>query len=181
MSSEKKIVIIQGDITQLSVDVIVNAANRRLLGGGGVDGAIHRAAGPLLRQACAWLPELEPGIRCHAGDAKLTAGFSLPATYVVHTVGPIWQGGYFEEEEILESCYRQSIKLADALKASSIAFPIISGGAYGYPIKDALKVALRTMSEGLEASTSLQQVILVCFLQSDFDLAHELHQRLAMD
>ena len=177
MFSENKIEIIQGDITHVSVDVIVNAANRRLLGGGGVDGAIHRAAGPELRKACAWLPEIKPGIRCEVGDVRLTAGFALPAHYVIHAVGPVWKGGYYDEDEQLKECYQRSFVLAEKLRARSIAFPIISGGAYGYPIKEALNVAITTMVECASSYSNLERIVLVCFLERDFELAKQTFRR----
>ncbi len=135
--------IIQGDITKLAVDAIVNAANERMLGGGGVDGAIHRAAGRELFEACLKVPEVRPGVRCPTGEARITPGFGLPARFVIHTVGPVWCGGRRGEEEKLASCYRNSLELAKGNGCRSVAFPCISTGAYGYPVEAAAEVAVR--------------------------------------
>lgn len=140
--------IIAGDITRLAVDAIVNAANPGLLGGGGVDGAIHRAAGPGLLQACRAIAELAPGVRCPTGEARITAGFALPARYVIHTVGPVWHGGDQGEPALLASAYRQSLRLAQEYGLASIAFPAISCGVYGYPPPLAARVALRSLRDG---------------------------------
>ena len=123
--------VIQADITTLKVDAIVNAANRTLLGGGGVDGAIHRASGPQLLKACKGIPEMESGVRCRTGEARITDGYQLPARYVIHTVGPVWHGGDSGEPEALAGCYRHSLALARAHDVHSIAFPAISCGVYG--------------------------------------------------
>jgi O-acetyl-ADP-ribose deacetylase (regulator of RNase III) len=135
----------QVDITTLAVDAIVNAANATLLGGGGVDGAIHHEAGPRLLEACRALPEIRPGVRCPTGEARITPGFDLPARYVIHTVGPVWRGGGNDEAGLLASCYRNSLQLALDRDLDSIAFPAISCGAYGYPIPDATRVAVDSL------------------------------------
>lgn len=153
--------IFTGDITRLGVDAIVNAANTSLLGGGGVDGAIHRAAGPELLQACRAIPEVSPGVRCPTGDARITPGFDLPARYVIHTVGPVWHGGRHGEAERLASCYRQSMLLATEYDVSSIAFPAISCGVFGYPPEQASRVALRALLDGPAAGP--EQVLICCF------------------
>src|SRR6187551_308388 len=131
-----------GDITRVTADVIVNAANERMLGGGGVDGAIHRAAGPELLAACRQVAELSPGVRCPTGEARSTPAFGLPARFVVHTVGPVWRGGHASEPELLASCYRNSLILAASLGAVSVAFPAISCGVYGYPPMLAAEIAV---------------------------------------
>lgn len=159
--------VVRGDITREQVDVIVNAANSSLLGGGGVDGAIHRAAGPALVDACRLLH------RCRTGQAKTTPGFDLPATWVVHTVGPVWRGGDEGEPEALASCYRESLREADAKGARSVAFPAISTGIYGYPGDLAARVAVRTVRG---TPTSVEVVRFVCF-----DGESERHLRAAVD
>lgn len=136
--------MVVADITTLAVDVIVNAANETLLGGGGVDGAIHRAAGPELLAECKALPEQPAGERCPTGQARLTPGFDLPAQWVAHTVGPVWQGGDQGEADLLASCYRQCLALATSVEARSIAFPAISTGVFGYPSEQAARVAVET-------------------------------------
>lgn len=153
--------IIVGDITALDVDAIVNAANGTLLGGGGVDGAIHRAAGPRLLRACQAIPELSPGLRCPTGEARITAGFDLQARYIIHTVGPVWLGGDSGEPDQLASCYRKSMALATEYRLTSIAFPAISCGVYGYPPKRAARVALRSLLDGPQGGPT--QVRVCCF------------------
>jgi O-acetyl-ADP-ribose deacetylase (regulator of RNase III) len=155
--------IIVSDITALDVDAIVNAANSTLMGGGGVDGAIHRAAGPGLMEACQALPQLSPGVRCPTGEARITAGFELTARYIIHTVGPVWLGGGSGEPEQLANCYRNSLALATEYDLASIAFPAISCGVYGYPPKRAARVALRSLLDAPEGGPS--RVLVCCFGQ----------------
>ena len=154
--------IIEGDITTLAVDAIVNAANASLLGGGGVDGAIHRAAGPDLLEECRGIGGCKPG------EAVLTGGYNLPAKHVIHTVGPVWRGGAHGEVETLAHCYRNSLTLAAAHKLRSVAFPSISTGAYGFPIRRAARIALRTILAFLENDPSLEQVLCVCYSRPDY-------------
>lgn len=136
---------LQADITRCAVGAIVNAANSSLLGGGGVDGAIHRAAGPELLAACRRVPEVAPGVRCPTGEARLTPGFALPVRHVIHTVGPVWRGGRAGESAHLAACYAASLRLATAAGARSIAFPAISCGVYGYPHEAAVEIAVATV------------------------------------
>ena len=149
METLTMIKMIQGDITTLAVDAIVNAANQMMLGGGGVDGAIHRAAGPELYEACLKVPEVRPGVRCPTGEARITPGFRLPAKHVIHTVGPVYRDGQHGEPDKLAACYRNSLALAAENGCKSIAFPCISTGIYGYPIEDAAKIAVREVKEFL--------------------------------
>ena len=160
-----RIEAVRGDITRETVDAIVNAANRSLLGGGGVDGAIHRAAGPELLEACRRLGG------CETGDAKATPGFRLPARWVIHAVGPVWHGGHRGEPDLLASCYRRSLQVADELGARSVAFPAISTGAYGFPRELAARIAVEAIRS---ATTSVELVRLVAFDQETYDLYRRL-------
>jgi O-acetyl-ADP-ribose deacetylase len=152
-----RIEVARTDITTLAVDAIVNAANTSLLGGGGVDGAIHRAAGPELVAECRLLGG------CRTGQAKITPGFRLPARYVIHTVGPVWNGGAHGEGELLASCYRECFVLAREYALRTLAFPAISCGVYGYPIGQAVEIALREVRAGLSENESIEKVIFACF------------------
>lgn len=155
--------VIEADITGLRVDAIVNAANETLLGGGGVDGAIHRAAGPRLLAACRTLPELRPGVRCPTGEARLTPGFDLPAQHVIHTVGPVWHGGQDGEPALLAACYRACMRLAAAHGVRSIAFPAISCGVYRFPPGPAADIAVRSLREAMRAAALPERVDLCAF------------------
>lgn len=152
-----KIEILKGDITKLKVDAIVNAANNSLLGGGGVDGAIHRAAGPELLEYNRKLGG------CETGKAKITPGFNLPAKFIIHTVGPVWNGGNNNEEKLLSNCYYNSLKLAVTNKIKTIGFPAISTGIYGFPLEKATEIAINTVKSFLEIDDTIEQLIFVCF------------------
>ena len=159
-----------GDITRCYVDAIVNAANESLLGGGGVDGAIHQAAGPGLLEACRALPEVAPGVRCPPGAARITSGFELPARFVIHTVGPVWRGGSQGERETLARCYRRVLDLVARHGLRSVAFPSISTGAYGFPIDEAAPIALREIRAALARQPQLERVTVVLFSASDLEV-----------
>jgi O-acetyl-ADP-ribose deacetylase (regulator of RNase III) len=153
----KRINVVQADITTLAVDAVVNAANSSLLGGGGVDGAIHRAAGPELLEECRKLNG------CRTGEAKITEGYRLPARWVIHTVGPVWRGGGGGEDDLLASCYRNSLVLAEQHGARTVAFPAISTGVYGFPVERASRIAVAEVSRFLQAHDAPEHVTLACF------------------
>jgi len=158
-----KIEIIQGDITKLKVDAIVNAANECLLGGGGVDGAIHRESGPQLYEECKKLNG------CKTGAAKITKGYNLKAGFVIHTVGPVWRGGNNNEDDLLQRCYQNSLELAEGNKCKSIAFPAISTGVYGFPFDRASKIAYETVKHYLTKTNNFEKVIFVLFSETDYN------------
>ena len=160
---DERIVIRMGDITEMDVDAIVNAANERLAGGGGVDGAIHRVAGPELARECR-----EIG-RCATGSAVITLGYDLPCDYVIHTVGPIWMGGGEGEAELLASCYESSLRVAGAQQLKTIAFSAISTGVYGFPLDKACAIALKSVDEHLKENRQLTEVVMVCFGRGVFE------------
>jgi O-acetyl-ADP-ribose deacetylase (regulator of RNase III) len=166
--AEARLALVRGDITKLAVDAIVNAANTTLLGGGGVDGAIHRAAGPELLAECKTLGG------CRPGEAKITRGYSLPARFVIHTVGPVWSGGHRGEPETLSNCYRNSLDVAVEHGLRAIAFPAISCGAYRYPISDAARIAVETTTEFLHGNDSIAEVTFVV----SSDEIHAAYQRI---
>ena len=166
-----RIQIVRGDIAKLDVDAIVNAANTTLLGGGGVDGAIHRAAGPELLAECRKLGG------CRPGQAKITRGYRLPARFAIHTVGPVWRGGKHGEPETLADCYRNSLQLAVENEIETLAFPAISCGAYGYPIKEAAQIAFKATREFLAVSDELQRVIFVLWGEDVYDAYREALQK----
>jgi O-acetyl-ADP-ribose deacetylase (regulator of RNase III) len=171
---QEKIEIIRGDITQLEVEAIVNAANQSLLGGGGVDGAIHRVAGPRLLEACRALGG------CQTGEAKLTAGYNLPARHVIHTVGPVWNGGGRDEANLLANCYRNSMQLAVDHKLRSIAFPSISTGVYGFPIEQASRIALRVLLDFIATQEFAPRVVITCFSEQDLNVYRRAYLELSI-
>ncbi|WNH47986.1 O-acetyl-ADP-ribose deacetylase [Stenotrophomonas aracearum] len=168
-----KIEVWQGDITTLAVDAIVNAANESLLGGGGVDGAIHRAAGPQLLAECAALPEIRPGMRCPTGEVRATAGYLLPAKHVLHTVGPVWQDGQRDEPALLANCYWKSLQLAEQMGLRSIAFPAISCGVFGYPLHQAARIAATETLAWQRSHREPQRIILVAYNAATFKAYHQ--------
>lgn len=171
-----RIEVVEGDITRLPVDAVVNAANSRLAGGGGVDGAIHRAAGPAeLQAACRKLGG------CDTGDAKITPGFNLPAKHIIHTVGPVYRDGQHGESELLASCYRRSLEVAVENRLKTVAFPAISTGVYGYPFEQATEIALRAAADFLDQHETIEQVTFVFFGEQDYVAATKVRQAVRGD
>jgi O-acetyl-ADP-ribose deacetylase (regulator of RNase III) len=168
MSEKKDIQVVQGDITKITADVIVNAANSTLLGGGGVDGAIHRAGGKAILEECKEIVAKQG--RCPTGEAVITTGGKLPGKYVIHTVGPVWNGGKNKEAEKLANCYLNSLKIAEAKQLAIVAFPNISTGVYRFPKDKAAEIAVKTVQDFLAGSEEVIQVIFVCYDQENFDL-----------
>lgn len=168
--------VIRADITRLEVDAVVNAANEWMLGGGGVDGAIHFAAGPELLEACRAIPEVRPGVRCPVGEARITPGFKLPARYIIHTVGPRWHGGERNEPALLASCYRACLALAQEHQIRSIAFPAISTGAFAFPFDLAARIAVAECAAFLKQTTSVSQIFLVGFSNQDANVLRKAMQ-----
>ncbi len=162
------ILLVKDDITKMKVDAIVNAANSRLVGGGGVDGAIHRAAGPDLMKECSLL------MGCATGSAKITKAYNLPSNFVIHAVGPVWRGGNSNEVELLKSCYITSLEIANAKNLKSIAFPNISTGVYGFPKEEAAEIAVNTVKQFLTESNSFEQVFFVCFDEENYKIYNDL-------
>ncbi len=169
---EQKIVIEQGNITELKVDAIVNAANTSLLGGGGVDGAIHRVAGPELLKECRNLGG------CSTGDAKITKAYNLPCKYVIHTVGPVWRAGKYDEDILLAQCYKNSLNLAGKYRLKSIAFPAISTGTYGFPLERACNIAFNETKNYLQTSSLPFKILFICFSLHDFHVYQKVYKNL---
>ncbi len=168
----EKIFLLQGDITKQNVDAIVNAANSSLMGGGGVDGAIHRAGGPAILEGCRKIIASQGS--CKTGEAVITPAGKLPAKFVIHTVGPVWNNGNTNEAEKLSNCYKSSLQLAIENKISSIAFPSISTGIYGYPKKKAAVIAIKTVSEFIQNNTDIHKVYFVCFDEENFSIYQDI-------
>lgn len=168
---DRRIFLLQDDITKLKADAIVNAANTSLLGGGGVDGAIHLAAGPELLEECKSLNS------CATGDAKITKAYNLPSIHIIHTVGPVWKGGIFKERELLESCYLKSLKLAKKYQCISIAFPNISTGVYNYPKAAAAEIAINTIIKYTDSNSLPQVIYIVCFDDENYQIYNNLLKR----
>ena len=165
---DKRIIIKQCEITELKIDAIVNAANNALLGGGGVDGAIHEAAGPELLEECRTLNG------CKTGEAKITKGYNLAAEYVIHTVGPVWKGGNYNEEKLLSKAYKNVMRIAKENNIKTIAFPNISTGVYGFPKKLAAKIAINEVNNFLENASTINKIFFVCFNKENYDIYHTL-------
>jgi O-acetyl-ADP-ribose deacetylase (regulator of RNase III) len=172
-----KIEVIKGDITKLNVDAIVNAANSSLMGGGGVDGAIHRAGGPAILEECKTIVARQGG--CKTGEAVITTGGNLPAKFVIHTVGPIWNGGNRNERTLLANCYKNSLRLSADNNCRTIAFPAISTGVYGFPKEEAAHIAVQTVREFLQTAAEMEKVIFVCFDDENYRLVQEALQHSA--
>ena len=170
-----KIELVKGDITQMEVDAIVNAANKSLLGGGGVDGAIHRAAGPDLLDECRTLNG------CETGEAKITRSYNLPAKYIIHTVGPVWHGGMNDEPQLLANCYKNSLKIALDKKLKTVAFPNISTGVYRFPKEMAASIAIRTVNNFLNEHKRIESVFFVCYDEENYNLYKEKLIQLSME
>lgn len=172
LRADTRITLIKGDITEIAVDAIVNAANSSLLGGGGVDGAIHRVGGPQILNECLLIRSSQGG--CEPGEAVITGGGRLPASYVIHTVGPIWQGGAQNEDELLANCYRNSLRLAIENGIKTVAFPSISTGVYHFPKDRAARIAIETVYEVLAGTQAIERVIFVCFDAENYGFYDEL-------
>ena len=174
---QNKIDVVIGDITQMNVDAIVNAANSSLMGGGGVDGAIHRAGGPAILEACRKIVAKQGG--CKTGEAVITTAGNLPAKFVIHTVGPVWNGGNRDERTLLANCYRNSLQLAVDNGCKTVAFPNISTGVYGFPKDEAAGIAVQTVNEFLQKTTEVNKVVFVCFDEENFRLIKSEVQKLS--